>query len=156
MKKDKILIFSISYILPLILCFLLKFWFNCIDYDVCKLNGIKSARILLGIWEVVFGFIIITTLILLIIDGNKYIHILKKSKHYSTILLTYCFESSILLIAAVFSIIVIYLNIWNEFLFYFLIYLIISSILLLFFCIFFLFFMIYNSIRLLTTDNMTT
>lgn len=156
MKKDKISIFSVSYILPLILCFLLKFWFKCIDYDVCKFNGIKVNKTLLGTWVALFGFIIIVTLILLTIDGNEYIHILKKSKHYSTILLTYCFESSILQIAAIFSIIVIYLNIWNEFLFYFLIYLIISSILLLFFCIFFLFFMIYNSIRLLTIDNINT
>ncbi len=142
-EKDKISITIISFILPAIVCFILKLY---IKYDINKFNGIEVTKTLLGTWATLLGFIITATSILITMGGKEYIQAFKESAHYSTVLLTYCFASFALLIATIFSIIVVCLNIWNEFLFYFLIYLIISTLLLLFFCVLFLFFMILKSI----------
>lgn len=143
MKKDKISITIISFILPVIICFILKLY---IKYDINKFNGIEVTKTLLGTWVTLLGFIITATSILITMGGKEYIQAFKESKHYSTVLLTYCFASFSLLTATIFSIIVVCLNIWNEFLFYCLIYLIISTLSLLFFSVFFLFFMIFKSI----------
>lgn len=145
MKKDKAFIFALSFIFPAMISFTLKLWFRHITYDVHCFNGIDIIKTLLGIWSTLLGFIITATSILVTMGGKEYIQAFRNSKHYSTVLLTYCFESFALLTATIFGVIVLCLNIWNEFLFYFLIYLIISTLLLLFFCVQFLFFMIFKS-----------
>ena len=146
MKKDKIIIFAMSFIFPAIICFVLKLWHGYIAYNVYNFDGIDIIKTLLGMWGTLLGFIITATSIMVIMNGKEYIQAFRESKHYSTVLLTYCFSSFALLLSTIFGIIVICLNIWNEFLFYSLIYLIISTLLLLFFCVLFLFFMILKSI----------
>ena len=146
MKKDKITIFVISFILPSIICFILKLWLNHISYNVYSFDGIEITKTLLGIWATLLGFIITATSILVTMGGKEYIQAFRESKHYSTVLLTYCFSSFAFLISTIFGVIVVCINMWNEILFYLLVYLIISTLLLLFFCVLFLFFMILKSI----------
>lgn len=146
MKKDKRLICSISFGLPLIFCFILKHWLIHINYNFCTFKGIEITKILLGTWGTLLGFIITATSILVTMNGKEYVCAFRNSVHYSTVLLTYCLTSFTLLIATIFGITVICINIWNLTLFYLLIYLILSTLLLIFFCILFLFFMILKSI----------
>lgn len=146
MKRDKVFIFIISFILPIIICFILSMLFRHIQYDVCSFHGIIVTNTLLGTWATLLGFIITAASILITMGGKQYIQAFKESQHYSTVLLTYCLASFVLLAATIFSIIVVCINIWNELLFYLLIYFIISTLVLLFFCVLFLFFMIFKSI----------
>ena len=146
MKKDKITIFAISFILPSVVCFLLKLWHNHISYNTYDFDGIEITKTLLGIWATLLGFIITATSILITMGGKEYIQAFRESKHYSTVLLTYCFSSFAFLTSTIFGVVVVCINVWNEVLFYSLVYLIISTLLLLFFCVLFLFFMILKSI----------
>lgn len=146
MKKDKITIFVISFILPILVCVVLKLWHNHISYNVYNFDGIEIVKTLLGIWATLLGFIITATSILVTMGGKEFIQAFRNSKHYSTVLLTYCFSSFAFLISTIFGVIVVCINIWNEILFYTLVYLIISTLSLLFFCVLFLFFMILKSI----------
>lgn len=146
MKKDKWIIITVSFVLPLIVCLILKLWFDHILYDIDSFDGVDIAKTLLSSWATLLGFIVTAASILITMNGKEYIQAFKKSKHYNTVLLTYCLTSFTLLIATIFCIVVMCLNTWNVCLFYILIYLIISTSLLLFFCIVFLSFMILKSI----------
>lgn len=146
MKRDKIIIFSVAFIAPALICLLLELWFKHTLYNLSSFNGIDVTKTLLGIWATLLGFIITAVSILITMGGKEYIHAFKESKHYKTVLLTYCFTSFALLVATIFGIVVICINTWNWVLFYSLIYLTMSTLLLLFFCILFLFFMIFKSI----------
>lgn len=145
-RMDKIIIFAISFILPVFICIALKFLFDYNSYDVCSFEGVEVSKTLLGTWATLLGFIVTAESILITMGGKEYIQAFKESRHYKTVLLTYFSTSFVLLSATIFSIVIICLNIWNTVLFYILIYLILSTFLLLFFCILFLFFMVYKSI----------
>ncbi len=143
---DKIVIFGISFILPVLICIALGYLFNYNLYDVSNFEGIEVSKTLLGTWATLLGFIVTAESILITMGGKEYIEAFKESRHYKTVLLTYFLTSFDLLSATIFSAVVICMEIWNPILFYMLIYLLISSFLLLFFCILFLFFMVYKSI----------
>ena len=145
-RTDKIIIFAISFILPVFICVALKFLFDYNSYDVCSFEGVEVSKTLLGTWATLLGFIVTAESILITMGGKEYIQAFKESRHYKTVLLTYFSTSFVLLSATIFSIVIICLNIWDTVLFYILIYLILSTFLLLFFCILFLFFMVYKSI----------
>lgn len=145
-RADKIIIFAISFILPVFICIALKFLFDYNSYDVCSFEGVEVSKTLLGTWATLLGFIVTAESILITMGGKEYIQAFKESRHYKTVLLTYFSTSFVLLTATIFSIVIICLNIWNTVLFYILSYLILSTFLLLFFCILFLFFMVYKSI----------
>lgn len=145
-KTDKIIIFGISFILPILICIVMGYLFNYTSYDVSSFEGIEVSKTLLGTWATLLGFIVTAESILITMGGKEYIQAFKESRHYKTVLLTYFSTSFVLLSATIFSIVIICLNIWDTVLFYILIYLILSTFLLLFFCILFLFFMVYKSI----------
>lgn len=148
MKKydtDKVIILVISFLIPIIICLLLKLGIDYVLYDIYNFDGIDISKSLSGIWATLLGFIVTSESILITMSGREYIEAFKESKHYKTVVLTYFLTSLTLLIATIFSIIVVCLNIWNAILFYILIYLIISTFSLIFFCILFLFFMVYKS-----------
>lgn len=148
MKKydtDKVIILVISFLIPIIICLLLKLGIDYVLYDIYNFDGIDISKSLSGIWATLLGFIVTSESILITMSGREYIEAFKESKHYKTVVLTYFLTSLTLLIATIFSIIVVCLNIWNTLLFYILIYLIISTFSLIFFCILFLFFMVYKS-----------
>lgn len=147
MKRDKITIFIISFLIPLVICYMLKMYFTKCNYNLNEFDGIDISNTLLGLWGTLLGFIITATSILITMDGKEYIHAVKGSKHYSTVVLTYGFACFDLLAATIFGIIVICINTWNILLSYLLFYFILSTLLLLFFCILFLFFMIIKSIQ---------
>ena len=147
MKRDKIIIFVISFLIPVVICFILKYHICKIGYDMKLFNGVEITENLLGIWATLLGFIITAASILLTMGGKKYIKAFKESAHYGTVLYTYALSSLSLLGATVFGIVVTCLEIWNGLFFYLLIYFIISTILLLFLCVTFLFFMIFKAIK---------
>lgn len=145
-KADNIIIFGISFILPIFICIVMGCLFNYTSYDVCSFEGVEVSKTLLGTWATLLGFIVTAESILITMGGKEYIQAFKESRHYKTVLLTYFSTSFVLLSATIFSIVIICLDIWDTVLFYILIYLILSTFLLLFFCILFLFFMVYKSI----------
>lgn len=145
-KIDNIIIFGISFILPVLICIVMGCLFNYNSYDVSSFEGIEVSKTLLGTWATLLGFIVTAESILITMGGKEYIQAFKESRHYKTVLLTYFSTSFVLLAATVFSAVVICMEIWNAILFYILIYLLISTFLLIFFCILFLFFMVYKSI----------
>lgn len=149
MKKNKIdlfIIFALSLLLPLLICILLNWRLSHILYDINTFNGLEISKTLLGTWATLLGFIVTAESILITMNGKEYIQAFKNSDHYKTVLLTYFSTSVVLLIATIFSVAILCLNIWNALLFYILIYLIISSFLFLFFCVLFLFLMVYKSV----------
>ena len=147
MKKDKITIFIISFIIPLIFCAIFNQHLVNIGYNIYSFEGIEITKTLLSIWGTLLGFIITAASILLTMEGKDYIHAFKESQHYSTVLYTYCLSSFSLLAATIFGTFVICLDTWNRALFLALLYAIISTLLLLLFCVLFLFFMIFKTIK---------
>lgn len=147
MKRDKVIIFTISLIIPIIICCMLKLCPGDFSFNLVNFDGIDVSKTLLGIWATLLGFIITATSILVTMDGKEYIHAFKYSNHYGTVILTYGLASFDLLAATIFGITVIFVNTWNQVMFYLLVYFILSTLLLLFFCILFLFFMITKSTK---------
>lgn len=146
MKKDKGIIFIVSFIVPVLVCVLISNYFIKIEYNVCTFDGVEITKTLLGVWATLLGFIITAASILLTMGGKEYIQAFKMSKHYSTVLYTYALSSFSLFGATIFGIVVVCLSKWNVLLFYLLLYFIMLTLLLLFFCIAFLFFMIFKAI----------
>lgn len=145
MKRDKGIIFVISFIVPLLFCFLFNKYLQKIGYNIKDFAGVEIIKTLLGIWATLLGFIITATSILLTMGGKEYIIAFKESKHYSTVLYTYFLSSFSLFVATIFGIYVICVNTWNHFLFLTLLYIIIVTLLLILFSILFLFFLAFKS-----------
>lgn len=146
MKKDRVIICILSFVMPIIICIALKYLFKGIGYNVCNFNGIEIIKTLLGIWATLLGFIITAASILVTMEGKDYIQAFKNSHHYKTVMWSYCFASFSLLVAIIGGIIITCINTWSEILFYILIYMISSTLIIIFFCVLFLFFMIFKSI----------
>ena len=88
-KMDKIVIFGISFILPVLICIALGYLFNYNLYDVSNFEGIEVSKTLLGTWATLLGFIVTAESILITMGGKEYIEAFKESRHYKTVLLTY-------------------------------------------------------------------
>ena len=93
-KKDRIFI-NIFPLIISVICFLIienlvgnK---KILDSDV----GLGICNTLIGVWATCLGFMITAVSILLALNSNKYIDMLKKTGHYKTILISFlscCFH----------------------------------------------------------------
>ena len=64
-KIDYIVIFGISFILPVLVCIAMGVFLNYNSYDVSSFEGIEVSKTLLGTWATLLGFIVTAESILI-------------------------------------------------------------------------------------------
>ena len=94
-------------VFPLIMSILCFFIIKCVITNKNLLNrdvGLGICSTLIGVWATCLGFMITAVSILLALNSNKYIEMLKKTGHYKTILISFmscCFHILIAMSAMV-------------------------------------------------------
>lgn len=142
---DKIIITCFINVLPVAITYFLIRHLDILKYDYSVYDGVETTETLLGVWSTLLGFMITAVSILLTIGDSEYIAVFRKSKHYHTVMYTQVLTCLVMLVATIFSIVVICLNVWNKICLSLFVYLLFSTFIGLAFSIFFLFFMIFKS-----------
>lgn len=111
--KDRICINLIAIFISALISILLFFYLFKANYCNSLAYGIDLAKMMIGIWGTLLGFLISSLSVLLALTGGEHLNNLKETGHFRTILACYIFSCIHLLIAIVVFIVVIFINFWN-------------------------------------------
>ena len=134
--KDKIFI-TVMPMLVSILVFLILVLFK-IESSLTETEGIDNCKVMLGLWGTLLGFMITAISILLTVNDNRFIKMLKNTGHFKTILYSFSCCCINLSIAIVFSVVIIFAKVWNQILFNITVSLAVDTFLIIIICLYFL------------------
>ena len=111
---DRIIIIFVPIFLGIIIGLIVDYLLKNINYRMMATDGLDLVKTVIDVWGILLGFVITAVSILLTIGENSFISTLVETNHMKSIILSYVVSSIYLLIAIIFSMILLVLKVWNR------------------------------------------
>lgn len=101
-------------------------------------DGFDLVKTVFDVWGILLGFIFTAVSILLTIGENSFINMLVETNHMQNIIFSYITSGVLLLIAIIFSLVLMFIKMWNTCILYIFIGINITIVVSISICVFFL------------------